>query len=119
VRYFVELRKGEVRILGILGSWISTLRSSTKFGSKRRADTDKITSALASGGRSVDMSEERVVKLEFYEDSAPYEGPRSPASPEELSEAIRRIHERNLDALLWVYIGGDPEKAGYPVIPWL
>ena len=29
---FLELRIGEVRILGILGSWTSTLRSSKKFG---------------------------------------------------------------------------------------
>jgi hypothetical protein len=35
--------------------------------------------------RSVDVPEERVVQLECYEDSASYEGSRSPASPEELS----------------------------------
>jgi hypothetical protein len=29
------------------------------------------------------------------------------------------MHEGNLDASLWIYIGGDPEKVGYPVIPWL
>lgn len=65
------------------------------------------------------MGEERVVKLEFYEDSTLYEGPRSPTSSEELSKALQAMHEGNLDASLWIYIGGDPEKVGYPVIPWL
>ncbi len=64
------------------------------------------------------MSEQRVVALERYDDK-PYQGPRSPTSPQDLSEAIRAMHEGNLDASLWIYIGGDPEKVGYPVIPWL
>jgi hypothetical protein len=33
---FRELRHGEVRILGILGSWISTLRSSKKFATRKQ-----------------------------------------------------------------------------------
>ena len=69
--------------------------------------------------RSVEVPEERVVQLEFYEDSASYEGSRSPASPEELSEAIRGMSKANLYASLFINIGGDPEEVGYPVIPWL
>jgi immunity protein Imm1 of predicted polymorphic toxin system len=64
------------------------------------------------------VSEGRVVALSRYDDK-PYEGPSSPTSPQALSEAIRAMHEGNLDASLWIYIGGDPEKVGYPVIPWL
>jgi hypothetical protein len=65
------------------------------------------------------MGEEWVVKLEFHEDSTLYERPTSPTSPTELSKAIQAMHEGNLDASLWIYIGGDPEKVGYPAIPWL
>ena len=64
------------------------------------------------------MSEERVVVLDRY-DAKLYKGPGSFMSHQALSEAIRAMHEGNLDASLWIYIGGDPEKVGYPVIPWL
>jgi hypothetical protein len=64
------------------------------------------------------MSEERVVVLERYDDK-PYKGPSSPTSPKALSEAIRAMHEGNLDASLFIYIGGDPDKVGYPVTRWL
>ena len=68
--------------------------------------------------RNVGMSEERVVVLDRYDDKL-YKGPGSFMSHQALSEAIRAMHEGNLDASLWIYIGGDPEKVGYPVIPWL
>jgi hypothetical protein len=64
------------------------------------------------------VSEGRVVVLSRYDDK-PYEGPSSPTSPQALSEAIRAMHEGKLDASLFINIGGDPEKVGYPVIPWL
>ena len=75
--------------------------------------------ALASDGiRSVGRSEEHAVVLLRYDDK-PYKGPRTLTSPQALSTAVRAIHEGTLDASLWIDIGGDPEKVGYPVIPWL
>ena len=59
------------------------------------------------------MSEEGVMVLDRYDDKL-YKGSGSFMSPQALSEAIRAMHEGNLDASLWIYIGGDPEKVGYP-----
>jgi hypothetical protein len=58
------------------------------------------------------------VVLDRYDDKL-YEGTSSPTNPKALSEAIRAMHEGELDASHFIYIGGDPEKVGYPVIPWL